>query len=73
MFCHACIYIHNYVNFHPIWIQIFLISSSPQSKKERLPEKGSDLTVIGLPNKKRKGNGPVPFIKKHPKEKEKSK
>ena len=72
MFCHACIYIHNYVNFHSIWIQIFLISSPPKQKKRGRP-KGSDLTVIGLPNKKRKGNGPVPFIKKHPKEKEKSK
>ena len=44
----------------------------PKQKKHGRP-KGSELTVIGLPKKKRKDAGPVAFIRKHPKEKERSK
>ena len=43
----------------------------PKQKKWGRP-KGSELTVIGLPKKKRKDDGPVAFIRKPPKEKEKS-
>ena len=41
----------------------------PKSKKRGRP-KGSELTAIGLPKKKRKEGGPTAFIRKHPKEKE---
>jgi len=41
--------------------------------KRRGHPKGGELTTIGLPKKKGRCDGkPVTFIKKHPKEKEKS-
>ena len=44
----------------------------PPNQKKRGHPKGSELTVIGLP-KKPKDDGPVAFIRKHPKEMERSK
>jgi len=41
----------------------------PPKSKIRGRPKGSELTAIGLP-KKRKEGGPTAFIRKHPKEKE---
>ena len=39
-------------------------------KRGRL--KGSDLTVIGLPKKKKSTEGPVAFLRQHPKDQERS-
>ena len=41
----------------------------PPKQKRGCP-KGSELTVIGLAKKKHRDDGPVAFIRKHPKEKE---
>lgn len=39
--------------------------------KRRGRPKGSDITVIGLPAKKKKSNKPVPFMRRHSSEKQK--
>ena len=43
----------------------------PPTQKKRGHPKGGELTVIGLP-KKRKDDGPVAFFRKQPKEMERS-
>lgn len=47
------------------------IKLPPKVKKRGRP-KGSELTVIGLPKKRKTQGKPVAFIKKHSKQKEQS-
>ena len=43
----------------------------PAMMRKRGRLKGAEQTVIGLPRKKRRGNKPLPFLKKSPSDKEK--
>ena len=43
----------------------------PPKMRKRGRPKGADKTVIGLPKKKYRGDKPLPFITKSPKDKEK--
>ena len=42
----------------------------PSRIPKRGRPKGSDLTVIGLPKKKKSTEGPVAFLRQHPKDQE---
>ena len=63
----VCIIAHN--NYIYFWIVDNSNLKLPPKQKKRGRPKGSELTVIGLPKKKHRDDGPVALIKKHPKEK----
>ena len=47
------------------------IKLPPKIRKRDRP-KGAEMTIIGLPRKKKKENKPIPFLKKYPTDRENS-
>ena len=77
--CIHCVILHLALKFFFISNKDIQLVKFPPVVRKRGRPKGSDLTVIGLPAKRRRNatsgcykSRPVPFIKKHPLEKDKS-
>ena len=59
-------------SYHYIIIISYLIGLHlPPTVKRRGKPKGHDITVVGIPAKKKNSNKPVPFMRKHSSEKQK--
>ena len=55
---------------HIVYLETSVIQLPSKINKRGRP-KGGDLTIIGLPKKKKDSNKPVAFLKLHPKDQEK--